>query len=314
MATRSGHVAKEAKEPDEPTTEEIFEALLERKLRGYRRIVVAFCAGLLVMGTVDTTIKFAMLRGIAQLVYPPDLILDRITEVAEERAQEGVAVVPDAVSEQIVKAIPDKGGQTLGFSTLPRLKQELPPEVWETVQRGDRPEYDAIMRNDEFADALKDLFYDEMTIAYETITNINPEDFKDEIRRKGKVHVGCSLVPIAERFEGDHTTCGIRLRHSEKQAIVVVPRDDIVVENKGDSLDLYAWLRCYDSKKFPASIRLGLVSYPVGNVVEDVHLVGFERTGSRPVLEIRLTRAVAKEFDLWPNSTGAGEVWISEVR
>ncbi|MDH3446413.1 MAG: hypothetical protein OEN50_21015 [Deltaproteobacteria bacterium] len=282
-----GNIASKASDPRfRAEVATIVNDELQSRLKNWRNILIAFLLGLSLFIGIGLTWKDHILKPIFAFLYPPrtiysdikqDVAMDNLTYLASEQHEEiklkNFPTVETEVSGKIVDTI--------------KTDKSLEDRIWETIQTGDKEKFSLLVKS-EFGDALIEEFYEQMTLAFETLNPLDRAALVDQIKRKGKVLLPTEFRVLSSDHDGRGSSCGEKIDHEKLQAVVVIP--------KKASSKMYRWFQCPDTR-FP---RLYLELQVRNLRLSNIEVVGVIREGESGKIEARVTREVAKEFK-WPN-------------
>lgn len=165
------------------------------------------------------------------------------------------------------------------------ITKDVESNVWMTMKTGDRAKFSEVLTNGSFYPALRDSFKKDIVNTFGTVQE-HSKVAAESVMYFGEMSVPAIITAIDKKYEGKETNCQRNLQQNELQAVIVLPASATDAD--------YRWFGC--TANYPELTELKLVVD--GKEVEGVSLVGVERNGVRPELEVRVTAKAASLLDV----------------
>src|SRR5215204_4570571 len=153
------------------------------------------------------------------------------------------------------------------------------------MKTGDRAKFGEVLENGSFYLALRDSFKKDIVNKFGTVQDHSKVE-AESVVYFGEMSVPAIITAIDKKYEGKETNCQRNLQQNELQAVIVLPANTTDAD--------YRWFGC--TTNYPELTELKLVVD--GKAVDGVSLVGVERNGVRPELEVRVTARAASLLDV----------------
>ena len=252
----------EQRQPSYSIEEEVQKAI-SNKLKLYNVAIIAFIAGFVLLLSIDVVTEGAILKTVIKSIYPPHEIYNDIVEVFED-------------------------DENFKLDKYPHLEDEIPKHVWKSVSAGSEDDYEKMVSQDAFYNAL----IKHHTDVVETI--LLPTSSRGKRARQIMKHINdmsleVRLMMAGAQAHGESTArCHKTFRDDKLHAIMVIPESAGRLE--------YAWFDC--------TFDWPTITLKVGGV-DEIELVGVRRNGKSKQLSLLLSRKAAQDLNLpgWDNYT-----------
>jgi hypothetical protein len=263
------------------------EKIIEEKISVYKKTTIAFLLGLTLFFGAGIIFPKQFFLPIIENIYPTQYIFEKNKKLISTDPSVISSLFNDNRKKTVLDKLKDHKILGVRLENFPTLSDEIPDEVWKTIEDGDKEKYDLIM-NENFTEALKDRFFRDMQRAFATDNPLKYESVEKEIEKYGEIELKANLTTVSSQHQGKATSCNTNFDHNELSVIIVLPRNI-------DRKKLYRWLAC-PSSSFPyteLTIRMK------NNIkVSQIKVVGVESTGKPGKIELRLSKSTATALEL----------------
>lgn len=186
-----------------------------------------------------------------------------------------------------------------GLKTFPKLNEDIPHEIWQTVSLGEVGDYEKMISRPQFFEAMSKHF-SRLTNSF-LVPNVNKFKRAYEIMAVGKIPQDVQILMVGKHSEGNYTAkCFQEFTNNELQAIVVIPES--LPESE------YSWFDC--------TFGWPTTTLKINNV-DGIKLVGVRRNGKSNKLLVLVSQKTAKLLDLegWESykSNSYGKLVITDA-
>ncbi|WP_116473080.1 hypothetical protein [Zobellella maritima] len=190
------------------------------------------------------------------------------------------------------------------LDSFPRIRNEIPGEVWQTVKEGKAADYKQMLENPGFYRALAE--YHQDLIKRFVQPNSNRQALIAQIMELGRIPANVKILMPEEAANNTQTKrCRRMFSHESKMAILVIP--ETFAEQD------YSWFDCkYGHPK------IGIRIDSLGESLDNVQIVEVRRMGNSPVIRLLVSKKVAEGLKLPGASEFAanapGEILITSAK
>ena len=237
------------------SVEDEVQKAISNNLKLYKVAIVAFISGFVLFLSVGVFTKGEMFKAVIKSIYPPrEIYKDIVNEFANDK--------------------------DFTLNTFPKLEKEIPIQVWNTVSEGSEEDFEKMIAQDAFFNALVK-YHTDVAKSFLLPTSSTLER-AHKIMEVGKLPLPVQLLMAGKDAEGKQTaTCYKQFRNDELQAIMVIP--------KSVKPEEYSWFNC--------AFGWPTITLKV-NDVDGIELVGVRRNGKTNKLIMLLSRKAAERLEL----------------
>lgn len=211
-----------------------------------------------------------------ELVYPTKRVLEQVT----------IALANDDTQRRKLRdsLIPQTDYGEVRIESFPKIKNELPPKVWESIQSGNEEQFERFVAKPEFINNLIKRYEGDLARIFSSLyQSTDYYEFDSRLTNAGRTKYQAQVKLLAERFQNESTTCGYKIDHDKLQATIALPESLRPFD--------YWWFGCYPH--YP-KISL-LLELDETMKLDGIQLVGVEKSKNNNI-EVRLTRAAANQL------------------
>ena len=263
------------RQPSYSIEEEVQKAV-SGQLKIYKVAVIAFIAGFALLLSFNLVTEGEIFKTVIKGIYPPQEIYKDIVEVFED-------------------------DESFKLDKYPHLEKEIPKQVWDTVSEGSEDDYEKMVSQDAFYNAL----IKHHTGVVETIllpTSSREKRAREIMKNLKDIPLDVQLMMAGEEAHNTPTArCHKTFKNNKLHAEMVIP--------ESAEPQVYAWFEC--------TIGWPTITLKV-NEVDGVKLVGVRRNGKSKHLSLLLSRKAAQDLELpgWEDYTSYtfGRMMITDAQ